>query len=129
MQKRLRLFFTGVIIGCIFLYFIIRQRKTEIFKTPQEIVFEKLDRSAIINSSLADCQIKCIGIDTSGIKEFFKEGDIDFSKSRVHDKPFPTYHIEKKMNNDNLKMEIMYKDSISEILSLTSEKAICPCEG
>jgi hypothetical protein len=91
-SRRLRLFLFGVVLGSVIMYFYVLKGRN-IYKTPKDVLKEKLLHFPLQLSTKAICQIECNKLDTSKLRKVWKNATIDFSLSKVNEKPCPTYHI------------------------------------
>jgi len=91
-SRRLRLFLIGVVLGSVVMYFYVLKDKN-IYKTPKEVIKEKLIHLPLQLSSKALCQVNCTKLDTSLLRKAWKNAEIDLGLSKVSEKPCPIYHI------------------------------------
>jgi len=91
-SRRLRLFLIGVVLGSVIMYFYVLKDKN-IYKSPKEVIKEKLLHFPLQLSTKAACQVKCNSLDTAKLRKAWKDAEIDFNLSKVREKPCPIYHI------------------------------------
>jgi hypothetical protein len=91
-SRRLRLFLIGVVLGSVIMYFYVLKDRN-IYKSPKEVIKEKLIHLPLQLSSKALCQVNCSKLDTLKLRKLWKEAEIDFSKSKTSEKPCPIYYI------------------------------------
>ncbi|MCC6251148.1 MAG: hypothetical protein IT238_01650 [Bacteroidia bacterium] len=91
-SRRLRLFLIGVVIGSVIMYFYVLKERN-IYKTPKEVIKEKLTRFPLQISNKALCQLNCNETDTALLRKEWAKAEIDLSKSEVREKPCPRYYI------------------------------------
>ena len=91
-SRRLRLFLFGVVLGSVIMYFYVLKDRN-IYKTPKDVLKEKLLHFPLQLSTKAICQIECNKLDTAKLRKVWKNATIDFSLSKVNEKPCPTYYI------------------------------------
>lgn len=60
---------------------------------PKDVIKEKLLHFPLQLSTKAVCQTACNNLDTAALRKVWKDADIDFSSSKVNEKPCPIYHI------------------------------------
>ena len=91
-SRRLRLFLIGVVLGSVIMYFYVLKDKN-IYKSPKEVIVEKLLHFPLQTSTKAACQLNCNKSDTAQLRKAWKDAEIDLGKSKVDEKPCPLYHI------------------------------------
>lgn len=91
-SRRLRLFLVGIVLGSIIMYFYVLKDRN-IYKMPKDVIKEKLLHFPLQLSTKALCQVECNKLDTAKLRKAWKEADIDFSLSKVNEKPCPIYQI------------------------------------
>jgi hypothetical protein len=91
-SRRLRLFLIGVVLGSVIMYFYVLKDKN-IYKSPKEVIKEKLLHFPLQLTTKAVCQIKCNNLDTAQLRKSWKNSEIDFGLSKVDEKPCPLYHF------------------------------------
>jgi hypothetical protein len=91
-SRRLRLFLIGVVLGSVIMYFYVLKDRN-IYKTPKDVLKEKLLHFPLQLSTKAACGIACNKLDTTLLRKAWKDAEIDFSSSLVNEKPCPIYHI------------------------------------
>jgi hypothetical protein len=87
-SRRLRLFLFGVVLGSVIMYFYVLKDRN-IYKTPKDVLKEKLLHFPLQLSTKAICQIECNKLDTAKLRKVWKNATIDFSLSKVNEKPCP----------------------------------------
>jgi hypothetical protein len=98
----------------------------------EELRWQKLD------STYAACQMKCRNIteveikEVLGNRETLGKGKINYDKSNVHEKPYPTYAIEGiTASGKDLRIIIADVDTISRVITtidLKMENDSCDCK-
>lgn len=91
-SRRLRLFLIGVVLGSVIMYFYVLKDKN-IYKSPKEVIVEKLLHFPLQTSTKAACQLNCTKLDTAQLRKAWTGAEIDLGKSKVDEKPCPLYHI------------------------------------
>ena len=91
-SRRLRLFLIGVVLGSVIMYFYVLKDRN-IYKMPKDVIKEKLLHFPLQLSTKAACTIECNKLDTAKLRKAWQHADIDFSLSKVNEKPCPLYHI------------------------------------
>jgi len=78
------------------------------------------------------CRMKCRSITESEIRQVFKSGKVNYDKSSVHDKPYPTYAVEgPTADGKKLRIVVADLDTISRIVTaidLRMETDSCDCK-
>lgn len=90
--RRLRLFLIGVVLGSVVMYFYFLKDRN-IYKTPTEVIKEKLFHNALQLTTLSQCKVDCIKLDTALLRKSWAQSTVDFGASKVHEKPCPIYQI------------------------------------
>ena len=91
-SRRLRLFLIGVVLGSVLMYFYVLKDRN-IYKSPKEVLKEKLLHFPLQMSTMALCQANCNQLDTALLRKAWNTSEINFSESKVNEKPCPLYHI------------------------------------
>jgi len=89
---RLKYYLIGVFLGGMMVFAIFKDRFPSWL--PGTIVKENLQKHPLQVSTLGACQAKCLNISEENIKELLSQGDVNFSKSQVHDLNCPIYAID-----------------------------------
>lgn len=130
-SKRLRLFLVGVVLGSIVMYFLVFKDR-DIYKSPQQVIKMQLTANKLEYSKHATCRMECRNISEDEVKAILADGDIDYGKSQVHDKPCPSYAIEGKTNDgQNLRVVFAKCDSLTRVVTaidLDAENENCNCD-
>jgi signal recognition particle subunit SEC65 len=99
---------------------------------PGSAKLEELNWQKLEYSKHAACRMECRHISESEIKQVLQEGKINYNKSEVHDKPYPTYAIEgTTTQGKNIRVVIADADTISKVITtidLNLEKDSCDCK-
>ena len=93
MLRRFKLYFFGVFLGLMLVYFFFRNRSFPPW-LPQSVIIEKLQNNPMIYTKHANCRMDCRQISRTEVLQILKTGKINFKKSRVHEKPCPVYALE-----------------------------------
>ena len=128
--RRIRLFLIGVLLGSIIMYFFVFKDRN-VYKSPSEVIHEKLQHSKLTFSNKSTCEMNCNAITSAEIQEFLKKSDVNFGASQVHQKPCPIYVMEgKSTSGKDLTVSYQQCDSSVEIISVALNPKIkepCPC--
>jgi hypothetical protein len=127
-SRRLRLFLIGVVLGSVLMYFYVLKDKN-VYKLPKDVIREKLLHFPMQMSTKAACQIKCYQLDTVLLRKAWKNSSIDFSKSKVNEKPCPIYYItlSEKIGNFTI-LECSVCDEFAVLQQFVEVKPICDCK-
>lgn len=132
-KRRFKLFGLGVLIGSVLVYFLIL-RNRDIFKGPQDVIFEKMKHGALVITDNGKCRMKCKNITEEDVKALMTYGDVNYSESQVHEKPCPFYAVDGK-SKDGREIRIVYRlctnDSLTEVitaLDLSAGIDTCECK-
>jgi hypothetical protein len=126
-SRRLRLFLIGVVLGSVIMYFYVLKDKN-IYKSPKEVIKEKLLHFPMQLSTKAACQIACNNLDTSALRKVWLNAEIDLGKSIVDEKPCPLYHIVLAEAIGETKIiECTVCDDFVVIQEIKDTKAACNC--
>jgi hypothetical protein len=90
--KRIRLYLFGLIIGLVVVYFFVMKDKN-IYKTPQEVIFERLQHWELQVSEISQCKFNCIQKDSKDLIKIIPGSEIVYGESEVRKEPFPIYKI------------------------------------
>lgn len=117
--------------GSVFMYFYVFKDR-DIYKSPQEVIKERLNRGKLIFTKHGECRMKCRNISEAEVRAIMNDGDINYSKSQVHDKPCPSYAIEgETADGQEVRIVYAYCDSITKVITaidLKAEVYNCVCD-
>ncbi len=130
-SRRIRLFVFGVLLGSIIMYFFVFKNRN-VYKSPSEVIHGKLQSQHLEYSKHALCRMKCRNISESEVKEILLNGEVNYSKSQVHDKPCPSYALEGK-TSDGQTVRIVFAecDAVTKVITaidLGLANDSCNCE-
>jgi len=80
---RLSYYLFGFIVGCIFLFFVLNQKKTRCSYFPNDRVLNNISTKPFHYSDVASKKLAEDWLDTIDIKNTLKYGDVDFDRSNV----------------------------------------------
>jgi hypothetical protein len=95
--RRIRLYLFGFLLGGIIVWFGIMKKRPDDALTswlPKNRILMQLDTNKISISPLIQNKLQCQGLQSENFQSLIKTGDVNFSQSGVHDKPWPKYAIE-----------------------------------
>lgn len=78
--------------GLLVVYFFVL-KDSNIYKTPQEIIFERLKHYELLESEITQCKFSCLHLNSDEIKRVLSAAEINYGESDVRKKPFPVYKI------------------------------------
>jgi hypothetical protein len=124
--KRLRLYLTGVLLGCIAVYFLLIYKRDRNFTAwlPKERILAEVKEKPFSDDEKTLCFIQCLNTDTSDLKKSLTEADINFSNSLVNEKPFPIYVLNTSNNNEEASFSIQISDKDLKIIGSSFD---CNC--
>lgn len=118
MRRRFTLFGFGFILGIILLLFFLNGKKASCNFFPNERMLEILRNKTRIYSDDVILLMKTYNIDSSAIVEILYKGDIDFSKSKVRQKPCRYYWIDGFIHKKETSIYVQNCDSVVTIQKL-----------
>lgn len=133
-DKRIRLYFIGFLIGCVLVYFMLFRGTNRSYWLPANRVREQVNKSQFRYSERAECKMKCRQITRTEVEEILKNGEVNFSESDTRGAVVPSYAIEGKTSaNKNLRVliTIFEQDSVAEIttiVNLSGNHDTCNCK-
>lgn len=110
--KRLGYYIIGLAIGLVLLTFFLKQKRAEFCYLPNCRVLKELRSKPLELSDSVKEEMKRIQIDSTDLKEFFTNGDVDFSSSDTKAKPCKTYLVEADIREENLVLRVKSCDSL-----------------
>ncbi len=132
-KRRFKLFGIGVLLGSVLVYFMILKDRN-IFKGPQEVIFEKMKHGALVITDNGRCRMNCKNISEDDVKNLMTHGDVNYSESQVHEKPCPFYAVDGK-SKDGREIRVVYRlctnDSLTEVITahdLSGVADTCACK-
>jgi hypothetical protein len=127
--RRLRFYGFGLLMGCGLVSVITKGKACQM---PGTVKLEELNSKIISFSKEGICWIECIKISTDDIKLALKNGDVNYSKSEVHARPYPTYAVDGYTKTGQhlriLIANLADTSRITKILNLSSANESCHCK-
>lgn len=127
--RRLKFYIFGFLIGALIVNVIFKGRAC---RMPSTLKMEELQFQTMQFSNKAKCQMLCMKMKESDVKKLLQEGEVNYNKSDVHQKPYALFAIENTNNDEpHYRVLISDRDSISEvidIINLLSAKDSCLCK-
>ena len=128
--RRIRLFVFGVLLGSIVMYFFVFKNRN-VYKSPSEVIHGKLQSQHLVYSKHAQCRMQCRNISESEVKDILLNGEVNYKKSQVHDKPCPSYALEgKTADGQTIRVVFAECDTVTKVITaidLGTEKDDCDC--
>lgn len=133
--RRFRLYGFGFLIGMLIVSVVYKGKGCQM---PGSLKIEKLGWQKLEYTKHAACRMECRHITEADIREILGtgattgSGKVNYDKSDVHHKPYPTYAIEGvTKTGKNLRIVIDDVDTISKVITtidLRMEKDSCDCK-
>jgi hypothetical protein len=135
LYRRFRLYGFGFLIGLLIVSFVYKGKGCQL---PNSAKMEELGWQKLEYTEHANCRMKCRNITEADIRQVLGKGEtkgtgkVNYSKSDVHHKPYPTYAIEGLTSTGkSLRIIIDDVDSISKVVTtidLRMENDSCDCK-
>ncbi len=124
--KRLRLYLTGVLLGCIAVYFLLIYKRDRNFTAwfPKERILAEIKEKPFSDDEKTLCFIQCLNTDTAALKNILSQADVNFGNSLVNEKPFPIYVLNTSNNNEEASFSIQISDKELKIIGASYK---CDC--
>jgi len=127
--RRLRFYGLGLLMGMLIVSFLTKGKACQL---PSTLKLEELNFQQLEYSKHALCRMQCRNITANEVKQAMVSGSIDYGKSEVHDKPWPTYAIEGvTAGGKELRIIIADCDTMSRVVTtidLKMENDTCKCD-
>lgn len=127
--QRFKRFLLGVLIGLGLVFFFFGNR-SETLKgwMPNERVLKRLRETHLVIPDSLRCKVECAKLDSSSLKDLFKEGNVRFRRSDTHKEP-KIYCVDFDENTPAFQMYFSCDDSVSTLIEITSISSTlsCPC--
>ena len=112
------------------MYFFVFKDKN-VYKSPSEVIHGKLQSQHLEYTKHAQCRMQCRSITEAEIKAILQTGEVNYSKSQVHDKPCPSYALE-GTTADGQQVRIVFAecDDVTKVITaidLGTEHDTCDC--
>ncbi|MGZ4035163.1 MAG: DUF4258 domain-containing protein [Bacteroidia bacterium] len=133
--RRFKLYGFGFVLGLLVVSFVYKGKGCQL---PNSAKMEELGWQKLEFSEHAACRMQCRHITEAEIREILGKGEtkgsgkVNYNKSNVHEKPYPTYAIEGvTAGGKNLRIVIADCDTISKVVTtidLKMENDSCDCK-
>lgn len=131
-SRRIAVFFIGVLIGCVLIYFTLIKGRDRTYWLPSNRVRNELLSRKLFFPENTLCKMKCAGLDKNQVKEILNTGKIDFGKSHIHGVPIPSYAIDgSKITSNQIVVFFTTIDSTTEVTAVdysTAKPDTCNCK-
>ncbi|HVA98320.1 MAG TPA: DUF4258 domain-containing protein [Bacteroidia bacterium] len=129
--QRARMYFIGIFIGTLSVFFIFRNRGCRVM-TPGTVKLDQVAAQKRMFTDSAFCLMKCEHIDTAEVQEIFYNGKINFKASKEFAHPFPSYAIDGlTKSGDSLRVYCTDKNFVTYVLyvrNLKIKNENCGCK-
>jgi hypothetical protein len=135
LYRRIKFYGFGLVLGFILVGTVLTKNKG--CQMPSSAKLEELGWQKLEYSKHGACRMECRQITEADIRELVGKGEltgkgkVNYSKSNVRDKPYPTYAIEGfTASGKNLRIVIADCDSVSKVVTaidLKMENDSCDC--
>jgi hypothetical protein len=115
MKKRLTLYGFGFVIGILLVFFFLGGKKASCNWLPNDRILNIIRQKKIDFSEEVQTQMAAIGSDSTDIYRILKNGDVDFSKSRVKNDPCRLYWIQGEGDQKELVITVEVCDSVATV--------------
>lgn len=124
--KRLRLYLTGVLLGCIAVYFLLIYKRDRNFTAwlPKERILAEIKEKPFSEDEKTSCFIQCLNTDTASLKLILSKADVNFGNSLVNEKPYPIYVLNTNKDNTETSLSIQIGDKELKIFGASIK---CDC--
>ena len=127
--RRLRLYGFGFVMGLLVVSFIYKGKGCQL---PGSAKLEELAWQKAEYTDHARCRMKCNNVTESEVQQVFKSGKVNYDKSDVHNKPYPTYTVEgPTATGKKLRILVADVDTVSRIMTamdVKMENDSCDCK-
>ncbi len=127
--RRFKLYGFGLLLGILIVSVVYKGKGCQM---PGSAKLEELSWQKLEYTKHGECRMLCRGITEAEIKQVLKSGKVNYDKSDVHDKPFPTYAVEGvTADGQNVRIVIADCDTISKVVTaidLKSDNDACDCK-
>ena len=118
MRKRFTLYGIGFAMGIVMVLFFQGGKRAACNWLPNDRILNIIQRKQILYGEQISAQLQETQADSLDIRAILKNGDIDFSKSRVKNEPCRLYWIQGQGKQSSLLISVELCDSIATVNSL-----------
>ena len=117
--QRIGYYLGGFSIGLIILAFFLSGKKTSCSYGPDARVLKNINTKTLRYSDGLKRTMATLEIDSAGIRDILRRGDINFSNSTPRQEPCALYNVEGYINEELVHLSVENCDSIATVISLT----------
>ncbi len=118
MRKRFTLYGIGFAMGIVMVLFFLGGKRAACNWLPNDRILNIIQKKQILYGEQIGPQLQETRADSLDIRAILKNGDIDFSKSRVKNEPCRLYWIQGQGKQSSLLISVELCDSIATVNSL-----------
>jgi len=118
MRQRFTLYGIGFAMGIVIVFFFLGGKRASCNWMPNDRILNIIERKQLLYGDQIEQNLKEAEADSLDIRAILKNGDIDFSKSRVKNEPCRLYWIEGQGKQSSLLISVELCDSVATVSSL-----------
>jgi len=118
MRQRFTLYGIGFAMGIVIVFFFLGGKRASCNWMPNDRILNIIERKQLLYGDQIEQNLKEAEADSLDIRAILKNGDIDFSKSRVKNEPCRLYWIEGQGKQSSLLISVELCDSIATVSSV-----------
>lgn len=118
MRQRFTLYGIGFAMGIVIVFFFLGGKRASCNWMPNDRILNIIERKQLFFGDQIEQNLKEAEADSLDILAILKNGDIDFSKSRVKNEPCRLYWIEGQGKQSSLLISVELCDSVATVSSL-----------
>ena len=118
MRQRFTLYGIGFAMGIVIVFFFLGGKRASCNWLPNDRILNIIERKQLRYGDQIEQNLKEAEADSLDIRAILKNGDIDFSKSRVKNEPCRLYWIEGQGKQSSLLISVELCDSVATVSSL-----------
>jgi len=118
MRQRFALYGIGFAMGIVIVFFFLGGKRASCNWLPNDRILNIIERKQLFYGDQIEQNLKEAKADSLDIRAILKNGDIDFSKSRVKNEPCRLYWIEGQGKQSSLLISVELCDSVATVSSL-----------
>ncbi len=113
--QRFGYYLGGLCIGMVLVFFLWKKKGTTFNYGLDARVLNNIRLKKMVYSDVAAFEMTKNKLDETAINHILKQGDVNFSESKTHQKPCAIYTIEGEFKNNNITLTIENCDSIATL--------------
>lgn len=118
MRQRFALYGIGFVMGIVLVFFFLGGKRASCNWLPNDRILNIIERKQLLYGEQIEQNLKEAEADSLDIRNILKNGDIDFSKSRVKNDPCRLYWIQGQGKQSSLLISVELCDSVATVNSL-----------